>query len=146
MLSSALLSSLASFGPQCYHKTSKQLRLAGVSGDQLTILMQRHPEQGCPETHPSDFELSARRFHSLPGQPVPLVLHLHSTEYFLRFRRTLLCSGLPTVSCPGTGHHRKVPGFTLLHCPLRYLYMFMKSSLSFLFSSQNSPISLRLIS
>ena len=76
------------------------------SSSPTPLLEQDHPEQVAQDRIQAGFEyLQRRRLHNLSEQPVPVLGHPQSEEFFFRFRWNFLCSSLcplPLVLSLGT--------------------------------------------
>ena len=99
------------------------------------------PRAWRPAPHPGGFWTSRRRRpHNLSGQPVPVLHHLHSTEV-----QPAMFQLVPVVSCPGTRHQWKEPGFVFIAFTLQ-VWIRMRSPLSLFIFRLKGPSSLSLSS
>jgi len=82
---------------------------------------QGHPEQAAQDRFQVGLEyLQRRRFHSLPGQPVPGLRHPQREEVLTRVQLELpVLQFVPIAPCPVSGHNLKESGPTLLTSTLK---------------------------
>ena len=76
--------------------------------------------------------LQGGSFHSLPGQPVPVLGHPHSKKCFLIFRGNIPCFSLCSLPLDlSLGTTEKSLALSSLHLPFSYLYMLTRSPWAF---------------
>lgn len=109
------------------HKITEWLRLEMTSGGHLIQqpLQAGHPDQGAQAHVQAAFDdLSGKKFHSLSGQPLPVLYHSQSTEVLPGvWSEPPVCHFVSIASCFVTGHHWKEPS-SYFHSPGVYIDIF----------------------
>lgn len=109
------------------------------------LFMQGHPGAGCTSLQTSFAYLQGERFHSLPGQPVPLLINPHRKKKKKvpdLQRGPSVFQFMPIASSPVTGHQWKEPGSLFLVSSLQiFLTLIRLPSEHCLFQAEESQLS-----